>query len=146
MDVDGLRQELEEHLKKNPDESAPSGFRDRFESVLEQMKADDGITDDEWHAQLQRIRDEAEAAHTCVGDQSDVPDNEAPTDPAGGGDSPPVEQDPDDRGPTDPPNPGSDGPIADTGGEVSAGFLRRFGLPLGVPVIALAAAYFAFRS
>ena len=146
MDVDGLRKELEEHLKKNPDESAPSGFRDRFESILEQMKADDGITDDEWHVQLQRIRDEAEAAHTCLGDQSDVPDNDFRTEPPGGGDSPPVDQDLDDRGPTDPPDPGSGGPVADSEGEVSAGFLRRLALPLGIAAIALAAAYFAFRS
>ena len=121
MDVDALRKELEEHLKKNPDGSAPSGFRDRFESVLEQMAADDGITDDEREAELQRIRDEAEAAHKCASDQSDVPDNQVQTDRSGGG-------------------------IADRESGDPAAFLRRLGIPIGVVALALAAAYFVFRS
>ena len=145
MDVDSLRKELEEHLKKNPDESAPSGFRDRFESVLEQMAADDGIEDSEWEAQLQRIRDEAEAAHKCTGDQSDVPDNDLRTDPAGGGDSPPVEQESDDRETATPPAADSGGRTVGSEGRDSGGLLR-FGLPFGIAAIALAAAYFAFRS
>ena len=123
MDVDALRKELEEHLEKNPDQDAPSGFRDRFESALEQMDADDGISDEQREAELQRIRDEAKAAHSCVSDQSDVPDNESGTKPEGGGDG---------SADAERPNP--------------TAILRRFSIPFGVAVIALAAAYFAFRS
>ncbi|HMJ93738.1 MAG TPA: hypothetical protein VK472_06540 [Allosphingosinicella sp.] len=125
MDVDGLRKELEEHLKENPDKNAPSGFRDRFDTVLEQMAAEDGVPDDVWEGQLQRIRNEAEAAHNCLRDQSDVPDNDPRTEPDGGGAPPPVEH---------------------AAGRGSSGLLQRLGIPLGVTAIALAAAYFAFRS
>ena len=145
MDVDALRKELEEHLAKNPDTSAPSGFRDRFDSALEQMAGNDGIPDSAWEAQLQRIRDEAEAAHKCLGDHIDLPDDEHRTKPAGAGDPPPVEKRLDEREKILPPA-ASGGRIADAEGPVSVGFLRRFGIPLGVAAIALAAAYFAFRS
>lgn len=136
MDVDSLRKELEEHLKKNPDKSAPSGFRDRFDSALEQMAADDGVPDETWEAQLERITAEAEAAHECMHNESDVPDNERRTEPAGGGDSPLVEQ-----GTGEAARP----PTADAENQLT-GLLRRFRLPLGVAAIALAAAYFAFRT
>ena len=126
MDVDALRKELEEHLGKNPDENAPSGFRDRFESVLEQMRADDGVPDEAWNAQLQRIRDEAEAAAKCASDDQGgtrgTRGKDVPTEEAGGGASTPAQD------------------------QASASFLQRFGLPLGVAAIALAAAYFALRS
>jgi hypothetical protein len=144
MDVDGLRKELEEHLAKNPDPSAPSGFRDRFDSAVEQMAGNDGIPDSAWEAQLQRIRDEAEAAHQCLGDHIDLPDEEIRTKPAGAGDPPPVEQRLEDRDTIRPPAADSGGRIAAAEGQI--GFLKRFGIPLGVAAIALAAAYFAFRS
>ena len=146
MDVEGLRKELEEHLKKNPDDSAPSGFRDRFESVLEQMKADDGITDDEWHEQLQRIRNEAEAAAKLACDDGYTPGKEVPAEPAEGGDPPIAEKGLDDGEAARPPASDSGGSTAGAEGQDSAGFLQRFGLPLGIAAIALAAAYFAFRS
>jgi hypothetical protein len=131
MDVDGLRKELEEHLKANPDENAPSGFRDRFESALEQMASDDGIPDEIWEAQLQRIRNEAEAAAKSACDDGDPPPPKKELD---GGDE------------IKPPAVDSGGGNAGTEGRDSAAFLRRFALPLGVAAIALAAAYFAFRS
>lgn len=123
MDVDALRKELEEHLGKNPDDNAPSGFRDRFETVLEQKRADDGVPDEVWDAQLRRIRDEAEVAAKCASDDQDgTPGKEVPIEGPGGGGSTPAQD------------------------QASAGFLQRFGLPLGVAAIALAAAYFALRS
>lgn len=145
MDVDGLRKELEEHLAKNPDANAPSGFRDRFDSALEQMAGEDGIPDSKWEAQLQRIRDEAEAAHNCLGDHIDLPDDEPRTKPAGLGDPPPVEQGLDEREKALPPT-ASGGRIKNLDGRGPAVLLQRFGIPLGVATLALAAAYFAFRS
>lgn len=63
MDVDGLRIELERHLKGNPHEDAPSGFRDRFDVVVEQYRADDGeVPKSALEALLRQIANEAEAA------------------------------------------------------------------------------------
>ncbi|HEY5721383.1 MAG TPA: hypothetical protein VIT45_03585 [Allosphingosinicella sp.] len=146
MDVDALRKELEEHLKKNPDEHAPSGFRDRFESVLEQLGGDDGIPDEAWVAQLHRIRDEAEAAAKCGCDDGGERGDEDLTEPADGGDSPPVEQRPDDHDTTNSPADSSGPRIAESEGQGPAGLLQRFGIPLGVAALALAAAYFTLRS
>lgn len=63
MDVDSLRIELEKHLEKNPHKDAPDGFRDRFDVVAEQYRADDrNVPKSGLEALLRRITDEAEAA------------------------------------------------------------------------------------
>ncbi|HYI64856.1 MAG TPA: hypothetical protein VEW71_08235 [Allosphingosinicella sp.] len=63
MDVDGLRIELESHLEKNPHKEAPGGFRDRFDVVVEQYRADDGdVPKSGLETLLRQIAHEAEAA------------------------------------------------------------------------------------
>ncbi|MBV9882873.1 MAG: hypothetical protein JO276_07695 [Sphingomonadaceae bacterium] len=68
MDVDSLKTELEKHLAKNPDAHAPHGFRDRFETAVEQYQSGaDQIPKAEREAELQRICAEAEAAANAAG-------------------------------------------------------------------------------
>lgn len=78
MDVDSLKNELEGHLKRNPDENAPSGFRDRFAATIEDIEAaEDEESKAELQAALQQIRAEAEAAANCACDPAEVPKAEA---------------------------------------------------------------------
>jgi hypothetical protein len=81
MDVDTLRNELEEHLKNNPDEHAPSGFRDRFEATVEDIEAAESEEcRAELEAQLRQIRVEAEVAVKCAcGEGEEAGDAPAPT-------------------------------------------------------------------
>ena len=79
MDVDSLKAELEKHLAKNPDEHAPHGFRDRFNTLVEQYQSEgDCIPKPYWSSELQQIRNEAEAAAKAAGtepadDPADAP-------------------------------------------------------------------------
>ena len=68
-----------------------------------------------------------------------------PSDAAGLGDPPPVDQGLDERDKVLPPT-ASGGRIKNVDGRGPAVLLQRFGIPLGVATLALAAAYFAFRS
>jgi cobalamin biosynthesis Mg chelatase CobN len=73
MDVDSLRNELENHLKRNPDEHAPSGFRDRFAATIEDLEAaEDDESKAELEAALKQIRAEAEAAANCACDPAEA--------------------------------------------------------------------------
>jgi hypothetical protein len=73
MDVESLRKELEEHLKNNPDEHAPAGFRDRFEATIEDIEAaDSDESRTELEAQLHQIRVEAEVAVKCACDDGEA--------------------------------------------------------------------------
>lgn len=87
MDVDGLRIELEKHLEKNPHEDAPSGFRDRFDVVAEQYRADDGdVPKLGLEALLRQIADEAQAAvNAHAADPPPVVGTRAPGATAGDG-------------------------------------------------------------
>jgi hypothetical protein len=77
MDIDSLREELEQHLKQNPDAQAPDGFRDRFDQAVEHHKAETDAGDKaELEAQLHRIRDEAAAA-AKAGGSDPVPGRDA---------------------------------------------------------------------
>ena len=68
MDVDSLKAELEKHLAKNPDEHAPHGFRDRFNTLVEQYQAEgESIPKPVIEQELQQIRNEAEAAAKAAG-------------------------------------------------------------------------------
>jgi hypothetical protein len=68
MDVDSLKAELEKHLAKNPDEHAPHGFRDRFNTLVEQYQSEgDSIPKPVLEQELQQIRNEAEAAAKAAG-------------------------------------------------------------------------------
>ena len=78
MDIDSLRNELEEHLKRNPDPDAPSGFRDRFDELAADIEAaQDEESKTELKAQLAKIRAEAEAAADCACDHSAASEAEA---------------------------------------------------------------------
>jgi hypothetical protein len=153
MDVDGLRNELEELLKKNPDENAPQGFRDRFEAAVAMMSVEgDGIPVQAQEAELQRIRDEAEAAAAAAGGAragrgapAPAPKRKAtaPTRPKKG-DPGPVETKIDDHGSAAGAQMGS-GPV-EAQDSASAALLQRFGIAGGVAVAVLVAAYFFLRS
>ena len=68
MDVDGLRNELEKQLAKNPDAHAPQGFRDRFDAEVARYESSESdVPKSAREAELQRIHDEAEAAATAAG-------------------------------------------------------------------------------
>jgi|GEM_PF-5747382 len=74
MDVDSLKNELEGHLKRNPDENAPSGFRDRFAATIEDIEAaEDEESKKELQAALEQIRAEAEAAANCACEPAEAP-------------------------------------------------------------------------
>ena len=148
MDIDGLRNELEELLKMNPDQDAPQGFRDRFEAAVTRKSVEgDGIPVESQEAELQQIRDEAEAAAKAAGEGRATPKpkmkDTAPARQPRGGDPGPDKTRIDDHGAA----------AASASAEVvhpevaaSAGFLQRFGLPLGVAVVVVIAALFFFRS
>ena len=148
MDVEGLKAALEEHLKHNPDEHAPQGFRDRFDSVVEELKSGDtDFEEAELHAQLEQIRKEAEGAvHAHNADGSEIGDpgigSDRPADPPR--DERPAPEDPDVG---DPAIGGTDAgvPPRMADAEPAGGALQRFGFPLLVIVVLLAAAYFFFR-
>ena len=131
MDVDTLRAELEEHLAKNPDDLAPGGFRDRFETLVEQYKANDGDpTKAEIEAALQQIRSEAEAAWTCCA----TPE---------GREAPPPRAEPVER-PTSPGDPVSI-PVEEVGNPAESGRIRLLGVPLLIFVVVLAGAYYFYQ-
>jgi hypothetical protein len=157
MDVDSLRKELEEHLKNNPDDHAPNGFRDRFEETAEDLAAaDSDESRAELEAQLRQIRVEAEMAVKCACDDggeapapmasrkeviADAPVTEAKADDsgtaAGAGSADPeiVEAKIDDHGAArriDDPEP-------------RQGLMQRYGLLLVVILIVVAAAAYYFR-
>jgi len=146
MDLESLKAEMEEHLKHNPDADAPQGFRDRFDTVVEELKSgDNDFEESELHAQLQQIRDEAEAA-ACAheaggGDDADDPGVGRPADPPRASAAPdgPDIGDPPAGGASITPEPRV------TDAEPSGGALQRFGFPVLVVVVLLAAAYFFFR-
>ena len=130
MDIDGLRTELEKHLKNNPHPDAPDGFRDRFEQFVEMHAAETDATDkSELETQLVRIRDEAAAA--CKAGDSGGRDSDAggdsPTDQPAGLDEPRAEV----------PRPGLPRPgLALTRG--------RLGIILGAVAAAAAAAFYFY--
>jgi hypothetical protein len=127
MDVDSLRAELEQQLDKNPDEDAPGGFRDRFDIVADRYAAGDGdVPKEALEAQLQQIRNEAEAAwRACQAD------------PAAGAEA----AAPDGR----PRAESGDTGAADVPAAEPGGLLSRFGLPLVLILVVVAAAYFFLR-
>jgi hypothetical protein len=146
MDVDSLRNELEKHLANNPDAHAPHGFRDRFNIAVEQYEAGgEGIPKEALEAELQQIRVEAEAAARAAGTEGDAPAQphaeavqdavvapEAPAEPIAVAPAAPVVA-------------SSPAPSADHGDPAPGGF-ARYGVPLIVALIVMAAAwYFFFR-
>jgi hypothetical protein len=136
MDVDSLRAELETQLAKNPDPDAPDGFRDRFETLVEQYKdADDDVPKPQMEAMLQQVRAEAEAAWCCV-------------EHARGEDAPPYvpEAPPRAEPAVKPTSPGD--PVERVDAQIEpaeAGFVQRYGIGLVVAVIVLVGAYYFFR-
>jgi hypothetical protein len=152
MDVEGLKVELEEQLRKNPHKDAPDGFRDRFDTVAEQYQAaDDEVPKDVLEAQLRHIRDEAEAAANCAdthptvgaetafegGSAGDgIGDDEAA--PAVGMAAPPAAAPPS-AAPA--PRPAAPAPAP----EPEPGFLQRYGVALVVAVVVVVAAFLYFR-
>jgi hypothetical protein len=139
MDVDSLKAELEKHLAKNPDENAPHGFRDRFNTLVEQYQAEGGsIPKATLEQELQQIRNEAEAAANAAGtesagDPAPAPRAEAPAEPA-------------------PPPPAEAVPSAPVSAPVNAsadpapsGAMPRMLIALVIGVIVLAAAWYFFR-
>lgn len=63
MDIAKLRNRLEEHLKSNPHNEAPEGFRDRFEHWVAEYEAEEsGEMKARLAELLQSVPDEAEAA------------------------------------------------------------------------------------
>jgi len=75
MDVDSLKAELEKHLANIPDEHAPHGFRDRFDTLAEQYQAEGGdVPKSVLETELGQIRAEAEAAANAAA----MPGSEAP--------------------------------------------------------------------
>ena len=141
MDVEALRNELEQHLSKNPDEHAPHGFRDRFETLVEQYQAgDDDIPKEAIETELQQIRNEAEAAWSCCAEH---PRGEA---------APKIEEAPKAEDRPAPPSPEpierpaaapADTVVPDEPAE--PGFMQRYGLALIIIVVALGAAWYFFR-
>jgi hypothetical protein len=150
MDVGSLKNELEEHLKKNTDEHAPHGFRDRFEMVAVELEAagDEGLRS-ALEAQLHQIRAEAEAAAKCCAGGG--ADDEA--EPVAGATRPGAaasarEAEPAAGPPASASTPGAataDPEISDMATEPSPGFLQRFGLPLLVALIVVVALLYYFR-
>jgi hypothetical protein len=136
MDVDSLKAELEEHLAKNPDEHAPHGFRDRFDSLAEQYKIEGcKVPKSVWEGELQRVRDDAEAAWKAAegSGAGAAPRAEAPTPRADAVEAPaaPAERsDPPTVDPVDPPAPG---------------FMQRYGIALVVAAVVLVGAWYFFR-
>lgn len=132
MDVDSLRAELETHLAKNPDADAPGGFRDRFETLVEQYQAaDDDVPKPEMEAMLQQIRAEAEAAWSCM-------------EHGRGEDAPPRAEEPRAE-PANRPTPPGD-PVSERLDPqvIQPGFIQRYGLVLVVAVVALGGAWYFF--
>jgi len=135
MDVDSLKAELEEHLKKNPHPDAPGGFRDRFDAFVEQHAEDaEDFPKAYVEEQLQRIRDEAEAAwNAAEAEAGDAPRVGARGAPAA---APSVGA---------PSAPAADGGGAGDAAGASPGFLQQYGIALVAALIVLAIAYFYFR-
>jgi len=136
MDVDSLKAELEEHLKKNPHPDAPDGFRDRFDAFVEQHAAEadeDDFSKAELEEQLKRIRDEAEAAWNAAGaDPGGAPKVDAPSAPAP---APRVGA---------PSAPAADGGGGGDAAGASPGFLQQYGIALVAALIVLVIGYFYF--
>jgi hypothetical protein len=130
MDVDSLKTELEKHLANNPDEHAPHGFRDRFDTVVEQYQAEGGtVSKSALEAELLQIRVEAEAAANAAaspGAEAAPPRVEPPVRPV-------------------PPGEPAGAPGNDSVDPPASGLVQRYGLALVVAVIVLAAAYYFFR-
>ncbi len=171
MDVDSLKNELEEHLKRNPDEHAPSGFRDRFAATLEDIEAAGSDEEKkELEAELQRIRTEAECAANCAcGDSGDAASEadeakgedraaEAPaaaTAAEAPRDEPMAEEPAPAASAAEPsPPPASAGPrpaaapaeaANDSAGEPAAGLMQRYGLILALVLIALVVVIYFYR-
>jgi hypothetical protein len=140
MDVDSLKAELEKHLAHNPDAQAPHGFRDRFDILAEQYKADEGdVSKSALETELQQIRNEAEAAANCAGEQPRaeppprVLEVEKPAPPEER-----VSETVDARvNPAETVNANVEPP--------ASGFIARYGIALVTAVVVLAAAYYFFR-
>ena len=143
MDVEALRNELEQHLAKNPDEHAPHGFRDRFGILAEQHQAEgDDAAKAVIENELKQIRNEAECAWKCCehpAGEDAPPKAETP--------SPRVEEVPPKA--EDRPAPPSPEPIerqADAPVEAAQpGFMGRYGFALIIIVVVLAGAWYFFR-
>ena len=147
MDVDSLRNELEQHLANNPDPDAPHGFRARFNMAAEQYAAGDaGIPKEALEAELQQIRNEAEAAAKDAGTESDEPAAQPHADAVQepvAAPEPPAE--PVVVAPAAPVVAPPAAPAADHGDPAPGGF-GRYGVALVVAVVVIAAAwYFFFR-
>lgn len=132
MDVDSLRAELEQHLEKNPHPDAPDGFRDRFETVAEQLAAADGdFPKSVLEGQLQQIWNEAEAAANAADAKpAAMPKAAAPA--------------------ARPKAAAPPAPAADSGGDDAAstpaqGGQQRTAIVAGLVAAALVAAFFYFR-
>ena len=173
MDVGTLRDELEEQLKNNPDEHAPSGFRDRFEATVEGMEAaDDAETKAALEAQLRQIRAEAEAAVKCAcGEDEQAPAPSAEQEEAAA-EAPPVEAKMEEFAPAEPAiveakvedsapaepaiveanvddheaaaSPTPE-PVHDPVAEPAAGLMQRYGLVLAAALVALVVAIYFYR-
>ena len=144
MDVEALKNELEQHLAKNTDEHAPHGFRDRFGILAEQYQAEgeDGPKA-AIEAELQQIRAEAEAAANCCCEQ---PGAEA-TPPKAEAPSPRVEEVPpkaEDRPAPPSPEP-IERPAAAPAEPAQPGFMGRYGFALIIIVVVLAGAYYFYQ-
>jgi hypothetical protein len=154
MDVDSLRAELEEHLKKNTDEHAPHGFRDRFDTLAVELgEAGDAGSKSALEAQLHQVRVEAEAAAKCCegGHAADTPEHPpgaaapeaAPAaiapEPAAAAAAPAAQMD-DQRSAAE-----GKAWAGDMATAPAPGFLQRFGIPLLIVVILLIAAWLYLR-
>jgi cell division septation protein DedD len=130
MDVDSLRAELEAQVAKIPHQDAPDGFRDRFDHVAECLKSGEGdCPQSALEAQLQQIRDEAEAAakagaaEAAGGEEDRAAPMSAPQSAPKSAPAPAPRQEPE-------PEPAS---------------FQRYGIAAGIVVVLLVAAYFYLR-
>lgn len=140
MDVDSLRNELEEHLKRNPDADAPSGFRDRFAAIVEDIEAaDDEESKAGLQAALQQIRAEAEAAANCACEPAEVP--ETGTDKAEAVEAKADEPLAEAPVAVAPPAEPTSEPVA----EPVSGPMQRYGLIAAAVLVALAVALYFYR-
>jgi hypothetical protein len=143
MDVDSLKAELEKHLANNPDEHAPHGFRDRFNTLLEQYQSEDGaVPKPILEQELQQIRNEAEAAAKAAGtepadDLQPAPDA-APAPRADAVATPPAPAE-------QPAAPDYATPSDASVDQPSSGFGAGAIALIVIIVVALAAAYYFFR-
>lgn len=135
MDVDSLRAELENHLANNPDEHAPHGFRDRFDSFAEQyLAADDDSPKAALEQELQQIRDEAEAAAKAAGEAGAPAPRAEPTPPRAQKVEAPAAA-------VDPVREIVDAHV----NPAEPGFMQRYGVAVIILAVVLAGAWYFFR-